>query len=901
MNTQDPEAGIDREFARERRERLSTVDYELRFRLEPGAKTVTGSVAIRFAFVDEDTSPATSLFLDWSGAPLTNVRLNGIPQSGLSIVEDHVELPSDRLDPGANSFEAEFSTPVAAGGTALTVYRDANSGSEYWYTLLVPADAHQLFPCFDQPDIKARFTLMLDMPTEWRALANGAEVEVPTREATSRGGERTIRFARSEPLPTYLFAFAAGPFEVAIDTTALDFARSERPPVPGDAGTQPITDPVLKNPSGQRYLRLFYRPEIAARVDQETLFAMHRGSLDWLQNWFGVGYPFSKCDFVLLPGFPYGGMEHAGAIFYRERGLAPDGEPTRSEKTSRSTLIYHEVSHQWFGNLVTMEWFDDLWLKEGFATFAAYRCLAALEPNALSWLRFQQRVKPRAYEVDATAGTTPVYQALANLADAKSAYGPIVYNKAPAVLRVLEHRIGEPAMRAGLQAFLQRHAFANARWEDLAAALDAASDVALDEWSSRWILSPSMPVVRLQRNIDAAAADRFRLLQQPAGDVLGEAIAKDATWPLDLEILRIPTDGTGERQRVLVQSNASSISIKELADASNTDVFLLNPGDVAYGRFLPDAQSRDWFLKNLGGESDPLVRSAMTVALFESVRETELDPRRYFDVVLALAAEETDAETLASQLDSLAVCLRRYVSTDTAKQLAATAEQTLLPATAMAIADGEQEVAADGLDRDVAVERFRFLARFGESAEMREACERVARGQETGGQKPTRRDRFLAATAVLAEDPAKGEELLVALEQAYAGDDVARELWVARCANPDLDAKKARFKEFFDAEARPESWVIQALGPFHGPGQEDATDAFLAAALADLPELARTHRIFFVPRWIQGFVGHRGDANAQKIAQEALKGSLTTALRRKLLQATDELRRAVRVREAFPD
>jgi hypothetical protein len=185
------------------------------------------------------------------------------------------------------------------------------------------------------------------------------------------------RFAPTKPLPTYLAAFACGPFETI---------EAPQPDAPGITTREPM--------------RMLLRGSQRRLADVDTLVRLHRDGLRWLAERFQVPYAFDKLDLVLLPGFPYGGMEHAGAIFYREQALVFDHAPTPAELVRRSTLVYHELCHQWFGNLVTMRWFDDLWLKEGFATFVGYQAMAALEPAQQPWLRFGQRVKPRAYEIE---------------------------------------------------------------------------------------------------------------------------------------------------------------------------------------------------------------------------------------------------------------------------------------------------------------------------------------------------------------------------------------------------------------------------------------------------------------------------------------------------------------------
>ena len=215
-------------------------------------------------------------------------------------------------------------------------------------------------------------------------------------------------------------------------------------------------------------------------MDAEAQVATNRAAVRWLADWFGVPFPFAKLDLVLAPAFPFGGMEHVGAVFYNEDRFVFREPPTLPQRLGRDATIYHEVSHQWFGDLVTMRWFDDLWLKEGFATYMAARVQAELQPDSNAWTTFLLSTKTPAYRADATSGTTPLWQSLDNLDAAKSNYGPMVYNKAPAVIKQHAFLAGEDGFRRGLHLFLTRHAYGNATWQDLLGAVGEASGVALD-------------------------------------------------------------------------------------------------------------------------------------------------------------------------------------------------------------------------------------------------------------------------------------------------------------------------------------------------------------------------------------------------------------------------------------
>ena len=229
-------------------------------------------------------------------------------------------------------------------------------------------------------------------------------------------------FAETQPLSTYQIAFAAGPWHVATATAGATHDQ-----------------------------RLGARARAPARPTSTRCSRQNLAALAWMERYFARPYPFDKFAFLLAPAFPFGGMEHPGAVFYNEDRFIFRERPTLPQRLGRTSTILHEVAHMWFGDLVTMRWFDDLWLKEGFATYMAAKALADLDSTSGAWKTFYLANKPAAYGVDQTDGTTPLWQALDNLDQAKSAYGAIVYNKAPAVLKQLNYLVGEPAFRAGVQ------------------------------------------------------------------------------------------------------------------------------------------------------------------------------------------------------------------------------------------------------------------------------------------------------------------------------------------------------------------------------------------------------------------------------------------------------------------
>ncbi len=842
---QDPAPGISQDLARSRRARISAPGYDLEFRLTKDMPEVLGTAVVRFTLADE---PDADVVLDFDGKPGT-VRINGV-EAGAAVraINGHLILPAGMLSKGENDVDLTFASPVASTGTPLTRYRDTGTGNEYLYTLLVPADAHRLFPCFDQPDLKARFSLRILAPEAWQVIGNGPLLD----QQRDGAGTTTWQFAPVERLCTYLFAFAAGPFEVI-----------ESP------------QPLRHGQDPSRPMRMYLRAEERGRIDVQTVFSMHVRAVDWLAAHFARPYPFAKLDFVLVPGFPYGGMEHAGAIFYRESALSFDHAPTAGELVARSALVYHEVSHQWFGNLVSFVWFDDLWLKEGFATFMGYRLLQELEPESGGWVQFHRRVKPRAYEIDATPGTTPVYQALANLADAKSAYGAIVYNKAPAMLRELEARLGSARFRAGVVRFLERHAGGNATWQDLVRALEEASGTKLEAWSTAWILTEGLPRVRSEWSVGVDdKVTNFAIVQ---GAVAGGA----TRWPLRLQVL---VAGGQERRRVDVAFAGERTEVPELVGVAAPDWVVLNPGDEAYGQFLLDRRSVDALLSGLPAESDPLTRAVALTALRETVRAGELDPARWMQLLLELLAQEREPEAHAWLLDAVLTTVLRYLTPERADPMRARLEATLIAQL------------REGL-RAIELQCLRALLRCARSDEGLDAIAVAVRTQrlpsetELGAQ-----DAYAAWGALLAVGRAG-----TLREGLPRTGDVAKFAYVAEAAQPDAATKQRYFATYLDAKEPPEQWVQQSLGTFHWPGQAELTLPFLRKALDQIEWVKANRKIFFMPAWIDGFVNGHDSPEALAVVEGFLaeRADLSEDVRRKILQSVDELRRVVRIRQTW--
>ncbi|HEX8906168.1 MAG TPA: M1 family aminopeptidase, partial [Longimicrobiaceae bacterium] len=567
---------------------------------------------------------------DFRGPTLAEVRANGDPVRDFEWRGGHVRIPGHHLREGANTLEMRFTTRIAPAGAAIIRFDDRSDRATYLYTLLVPSDANLLFPCFDQPDLKARFRWRLSAPPAWQVLANAAP-----QSRDSAAAAVTWTFAETEPISTYLAAFAAGPF--ATWTSA-------------PAGARPVT--------------LYARASRRAEVDADSVIEANRQAARWLEGWFGVPFPFSKLDAMLAPAFPFGGMEHVGEIFYNENSFIFREPPTLSQRLGRDATIYHEVSHQWFGDLVTMRWFDDLWLKEGFSTYMAARIQDELRPGSEAWKTFYLRNKPVAYATDVTSGTTPVWQELANLDLAKSNYGPIVYNKAPSVIKQLAFLAGDSAFRAGLHLFLTRHAYGNATWQDLLGAIQETSGVPLRQFGEQYILRAGMPRIDTRVDADGGTLRRVVLTQRPVREMPGDP---GGWWPMKVRV-RL---GYHDRADVVLPASfgGDSAVVEGAAGLPLPDYVWSNDGDYGYGLFIPDERSAGWIAGHVGEVRDGLLRAMLWGALWDLVRDTKLPPARFSEIALRELPREQDEQIAGVILDRGLAALLRYASDADAARL----------------------------------------------------------------------------------------------------------------------------------------------------------------------------------------------------------------------------------------
>ncbi len=834
--------GIPRELARERTGHITAVRYRLAFSLSPHLAKTEGHEDLQFSL-----DSARSTLLDFRDGGVTRLLVNGAEVPG-AIENGHLELPKTQLRAGENQVSIDFSAPVAAAGRAITLYKDTDDGSEYVYTLFVPMDASMAFPCFDQPDLKGRFQLDLTAPTDWTVISNTAP---ESTESASAQLKRT-RFAETQPISTYLFAFAAGPFRKIHDVRGL----------PG----------------------LYVRRSQEKRAEPEAneLQEITGLGIQYLSSYFDRPFPFPKYDLVLIPEFAYGGMEHAGATFLKEESVLFRRAPTHSDLIGRDILTLHELTHQWFGDLTTMRWFDDLWLKEGFAQYMAYQALAELKPNENAWKRFYEQIKPLAYGIDSTKGTTPIYQEVSNLKDAKSAYGAIVYQKAPSVLKQLAYLQGPEHFRDGLRLYLKEHAYGNAEWSDLVHAQERTSGESLKAWADAWIKRRGMPQIDVEWSCQGS---RLSLLSLTQHDVLGEG----GVWPLSTQVGLHYQGGKVVLIRVNLKNKRAEVK-KAVGKDCPAYVFA-NDEDYGYGRFLLDSRSREAVLERLGAETSLFEKTLLWGSLWDMVRAAQLAPRDYLSMGIRLLPAENDEPLTQSGTSRMGAALHYYAGPKVREEFVAPMEQ----------------MAADRMlhaeDRSLRIIWFRAFTGIAQTDAGRARLKALLDGTlQVPLVQLQALDRWGLVTSLLALHDQDAERVFEAEKKRDHSGDAPKYVYVAEAARPDTTVKRKYFDDYLHNEVRAEDWIGASLGAFNRWNQAELTAPFLEPALAALPSIKQNRKIFFLVSWLDAFIGGQQSASAQAQVAEFLKtAKIDQDLRLKILQVEDTLDRTVKIRAAFPE
>jgi len=814
-----PGRGIPETLATDRAAHIRGLRYDLTFHI-PEAKSapIHASETVRF-----DLAAPRQVILDFEQkrALILAVKIGGktVP---FDFLDGHIILPAAATHAGENAIEIEF----VAGDESL------NRNPEFLYTLSVPARAHYAFPCFDQPSLKARYTLTLDIPSAWQVTANGAETG-----RRSAGDRTTVKFAETKPLPTYLFAFAAGKFQVE---------TAER---------------------NGRTFRMFHRETDAAKVarNRDAIFDLHARAVSWLEDYTAIPYPWGKFDFVLIPSFQFGGMEHAGAILYNASGLMLDASATQNQLLGRASVISHETAHMWFGDLVTMRWFNDVWMKEVMANFMAAKIVNPSFPEINHDLRFLLSHYPAAYDVDRTAGSNPIRQQLSNLDEAGSLYGAIIYDKAPIVMRQLEMIAGERGFRDGMRDYLKRYSFGNATWVDLVNILEARNPGQVANWSHAWVDQRGRP------EITTTLGDDVTLTQH---DPLG----RNLIWP---QRLKVTAGWPGRVQHFDVAMNGATAKIP----AANPLYVLPNGGGLGYGLFQLDPATLRYLLDQVEDIADPLTRGAAWVDLWEELLEGRVSAAQLLDTAARALPQEPDEQNTQRILTDVVRSFWHELPPDQRTARAPELERQLRAGLAGAPTASRKSSWFNAY-RDVVL-----------TPDGLAWLERVwRRDEKIDGLTFAEPDEIDMALNLALREVAGWQQILTAQrDRTQNPDRKARFEFVMPSLSADPAVREQSFERFRTlANRQHEAWVLEAERYLNHPLRAPESRRFVRPALDLLPEIQRTGDIFFPKRWMDATLsGHRSPEAAAEVRQYfAAHPELPERLRWVVLSAADDLLRS---------
>ncbi|MEZ4818462.1 MAG: aminopeptidase N [Bdellovibrionota bacterium] len=581
-------------YASYRSAHVSQVDYILELAFTKEGKTFAGKNQITFNL----DAPIQNLSLDYNDGVIRSLILNG-KELQPQFNGYYIDLPIEQLQTGKNQVTIEYVGNYATDGSGLYYFKDPEDGRQYLYSNFEPYDANQLFPCFDQPDLKASYTLTVDAPKQWTVISADRETAIKAKNTTTQ----TWTFPQSKRFSTYIFPLHLGDYkEIAIK----DYQNIE--------------------------LRLFARHALAKYVKAKDWESATLHGFQFFQTYFDFPYPFSKYDQILVPDFNAGAMENVGAVTFAENRVSR-GEKTQRDRFRLSNTILHEMAHMWFGNLVTMKWWNDLWLNESFATFAAYIANSTNPDFPDTWKQFTD-IKQWAYDTDAQVTTHPIEAHMPSSDDAFANFDGITYGKGAASLQQLFYLIGEDAFRDGMRTYFKKHAWSNTVRTDFTNALATQTDLDLNTWSKQWLQTAGTNTLASNYTCKEGKIDTFIIEQSAPEDSTQLRMHRNEGALLDTSFNVYKTAPQ------LIKGKTTRVSTFEGQPCPA--LVLLNANDKDFVRVALDEKSIAFLHDNISSIPSETLRANLWATLWDMTKKNKLGITAYTDMVDSHLPQEKD-------------------------------------------------------------------------------------------------------------------------------------------------------------------------------------------------------------------------------------------------------------------
>jgi aminopeptidase N len=783
-----PGTNLTRDEARTRAGLVSDVRYAIDLDLTTaatGAATFASTTTITFG-----SNPGAATFADLIAATVHEVTLNGRSLDPAAVY-DGARI---RLDDLAERNELRVVADCTYSRTGEGLHRSVDPADKetYLYTQFEVPDARRVFTTFEQPDLKAPFTFTVSAPARWVVISNS-----PTPEPTPYEGENGEALARwefepTQPISTYITAVVAGPYHVVTDSYE------------GPHGTYPMA--------------LLCRPSLKDALDAADLFEVTKQGFELFEKAFGTPYPFGKYDQAFVPEYNMGAMENAGCVTVRDEYLFRS-RTTHAELESRANTVLHELAHMWFGDLVTMTWWDDLWLNESFAEWASHWAQAtATQKYAGSWTTFANARKNWAYRQDQLPSTHPIAADMVDFHAVEVNFDGITYAKGASTLRQLVAFVGEDTFIAALKEYFDDHAFGNTELSDLLKPLEKASGRDLDDWTERWLRTAGVNTLRADFEVDPADGTftRFAIVQSAHAD-------HPTLRPhrLAVGLYRRTEEGLVRTERFEVDIDGERTELAELVGATQPDLVLLNDDDLTYAKIRLDERSRATLVESIDQLSNSLPRALAWGAAWDMTRDAEMPASQYVGIVLKGIRTETDLTGVRALLSQATSAISSYAAPQHRDALRAQYEQTL----------GElMDSAPAGSDHQLAFARAHMNGVFSEAGADRLAGWRGGSGLPEGLVLDTDlRWTLIVNLARLGRIEADGIDEELTHDATITGKERAAQ---ARAARPTAEAKAEAWRVAVESEDTPNETQFRTILGFQQPGQEDLLRPYVARYLS---------------------------------------------------------------------
>ncbi|MFI0786444.1 aminopeptidase N [Streptomyces lydicus] len=854
-----PGENLSRDEARQRGRLLSVDAYDVVLDVRsavaqgPDADTFRSRTTLRFRC----TEPGASTFADLLAPEVVSVTLNG-RELDPATVFDGTRIALDDLA-AENTLVVDARCAYSRTGEGLHRFVDPEDGEVYLYTQYEPADARRVFANFEQPDLKAPFTFEVTAPEGWVVLSNGAQ------EGEAEGGAH--RFATTRPISTYITAVVAGPYHYVSDSYRRTF----------DDGTE------LEIPLGA-----LCRKGLAKHFDADDVFTVTKQGLDFFHDHFDFPYPFGKYDTAFVPEYNLGAMENPGCVTFREEFIFR-GKVTEASYERRANVILHEMAHMWFGDLVTMQWWDDLWLKESYADFMGAFALVEATRFAGGWITFANRRKSWAYRADQLPSTHPVTADIRDLEDAKLNFDGITYAKGAAVLKQLVAYVGQDAFLEGARRYFKRHAYGNTRLTDLLAVLEETSGRDMAAWSRSWLETAGVNSLTPQVTYDAQDRITELSILQEAGPAHPELRPHRVAVGLYRRQTVFSEGGDAalvRYARAEVDVTGPRTAVPELAGLERPELILVNDEDLTYCKVRFDEGSLATLRARLGDLTDPMARALCWAALWGLTRDGLMPARDYLDLVRRFAGKETDIGVLQSLHGQARTALEYYSAPDrrepAARELAEGARHEL-------------RLAEPGSGHQLTWARH-FAAIAATPADLQLLKGLLEGTAKIDGLEVDQELRWAFLEPLAAHGVA--DEALIAAE--LARDDTASgKRHQVRClaARPSAEVKERAWADVVESDVLSNALVEATIAGFAQPGQRALLAPFAPRYFAAIERVWQERSIEIAMDVVRGlFPAWLVEQSTLDAADAWLAGheQAAPALRRLVLEERDDLARALR-------